>query len=505
MRLQAYNFEIVYKPGSSNLADALSRLSVQTPKEFDPSEEACIYHLARLDIPKAVTLEEVEDISSRDSELRDTITALETGELGKVPQVFKPFISELSRSGNLLIRGDRLVIPTLLRSRVLDIAHETHPGIVVMKRNLRQKVWWPLMDKEVESYVKKCKACTLVSGLSPPEPICSTKLPDRAWAHLAIDFTGPFPSGHNLLVIIDYFSRFTEVIIMKTITATLTVRAFHETFCRFGMPVSLRTDNGPQFVSGEFRQFLEQFGIEHRRTIPYWPQANGEVERINRTIGKRMKISQEQGSDWQWDLRMFVLMQNSTPHSTTGVAPSSLMFGRIMKDKLPGLMTKPENILEEIQDRDKAKKFQSTEYANNRRGTQHNSLKEGETVVVKRTQKDNKLSTTFDPEEFEVIQREGSRVKLKSNSTGTTMYRNVSHLKKLFSDTTGGATTSCNLPPHSEDSELTDLHQTRSPEKETRNESLEKETTNECRKRARRDSKRPAYLKDFTLNEITNL
>lgn len=432
LRLQCYRYEVEYKPGSENLADAISRLAKSTPTEFDVASEACIYQIAMADIPDAVTVQEVETESTKDDEIQSVFRSLDTGIWEGSSRQFKPFNTELCKVGHLLLRGDRLVIPNNLRARTLKVAHESHPGIEIMKRRLRLKVWWPHLDKDVEKYVRQCKACTLVSALDPPMPIHCTKMPDRAWVDLAADFLGPLPSGHSLLVIIDYFSRFTEIIVMKQTTATLTVRALHETFCRFGFPESLKTDNGPQFISSEFQRFCSQFGIDHRKTTPYWPQANGEVERMNRTIVKRLKISQEtDGSDWQWDLRMFALMQNSTPHSTTGVAPSILMFGRVLKDKIPGMIIKGDKIVEEIRDRDTEKKHKGAEYADAKRSAGYCSLEVGDSVVTKRIQKDNKLSTNFHPAELIVIGKTGSDVTLKSQDSGRVFHRNISHLKKL--------------------------------------------------------------------------
>lgn len=515
LRLQAYTFDVVYKPGANNLADALSRLSVTNPVAYRSSDEGYLLQLALTGFPSAVSVEEVEDETLKDTVLQSVQQSLETGEWNEIAKEFKPFSSELCRVQNLLLRGDKLVIPEQLRSRLLEIAHESHPGMVVMKRRLRQKVWWPQMDKQVESFVKKCKNCTLVSTPNPPEPLIRTKLPVEAWADLAIDFAGPLPSGHNLLVIVDYFSRFTEVIIMKQITAHLTVKALHETFCRFGMPQSIKTDNGPQFISSELQDFCKQFGIKHRRTTPYWPQANGEVERINRSIGKRLKISQETtGSDWQWDLRTFILMHNSTPHSTTGVAPSILMFGRKLKDKLPGLLTKGTKILEEIYDRDHLLKTKGAEYADNQRRAKHqNEISQGDTVVSKRIQKENKLSTTFGSEEYSVIARNGSDITLKSKESGRVIHRNVAHLKKLFADTKDTANTDGDpetepeteegveesLQPNSERTSIVEGE----AEMEKVNQPLSKTDTGEGMKfRQRREVKHPSYLKDYTINYI---
>lgn len=92
---------------------------------------------------------------------------------------------------------------------------------------------------------------------------------------------------------------------------------------------------------------------------------------------------------------MFVLMHNSTPHSTIGVAPLVLMFGLILIDKLPGLMVKRSDILEEVFDRDRVNKQKGGKYADERRGTQTSNLTVGDTVTTKRVQKENKLSTPF--------------------------------------------------------------------------------------------------------------
>lgn len=506
LRLQAYNFEVVYEPGATNLADAISRLSKAKAVEFDVTGNACIYQLVRLNAPKTMSLQDIEAESSQDETLEAVFRSLETGIWDEKSKNFKPFVSELSSSGNLLLRGDKLVIPESLQQKTLEIAHESHPGIVVMKRRLRQKVWWPLMDKQVEAYVRKCKPCTLVSALDPPEPMNRTRMPEKPWNDIAADFAGPLPSGHNLLVLVDYFSRFTEVIIMKQITAATTVRALHGVFCRFGMPESLKTDNGPQFISKEFSEFCEQFGIEHRRTTPYWPQANGEVERINRTIGKRLKISQEtEGSDWQWDLRMFILMQNSTPHSTTGVAPSTLMFGRLLRDKLPGLMTTTKMILEEIRDQDRTQKMKAAEYGNKRRMARASEIEIGDTVVARRIQKENKLSTTFSPEEYSVVDRRGSDVTLKSNDSGREIHRNTSHLKKLIvgiDNPEDGSKISSNA----DDSEhLQNETIGVQPTNELRLPETKETETSSMGVRPQRAVKRPAYLDDYRVSKVNSL
>ena len=86
--------------------------------------------------------------------------AVSTGKWDELPH-FKHVKDEITLIGCLLLRGQRIIIPNSLRKQILDLVHEGHQGIVKCKSRLREKVWWPGRDKEVEHYVKTCKACLL--------------------------------------------------------------------------------------------------------------------------------------------------------------------------------------------------------------------------------------------------------------------------------------------------------------------------------------------------------
>lgn len=316
---------------------------------------------------------------------------------------------------------------------------------------------------------------------------------------LAADFVGPLPSGHNLLVIVDYFSRFIEVIVMKQITASLTVQAFHETFCRFGFPETLKTDNGPQFSGEEMKRFCKQFGIEHRRTTPYWPQANGEVERVNGMIEKHLKISQLEETEWKWDLRMSILMYNSTPHTTTGVAPSILMFGRIIRDKLPAVATRPNKLLEEIQNRDKILKQKSSDYTNNRRRARRSELKVGDCVLVKRMTKENKLASTFSPEEWTIIDRSGPDVTLQSKESNRIIHRNVAHTKLLATSQTGNRDKTSDEEEEAPEEDTVANNSGTVINQEIDN--PDEQSEQGSKQRSRRIVKKPGYLQDYNINQ----
>ena len=244
-------------------------------------------------IPRALTTRKIEEASSEDREFVELRQCIKNGNWkGDQHKQYIPVYSELCVIGKLILRDIRIVIPRKLRPRVLSLAHEGHPGIVSMKQRLRSKVWWPGIDREAERFCKTCHGCQLVSSPSKPEPIKSTPLPSGPWQDLAIDPLGPLPSGDSVLIVVDYFSRYFEVEVMRSTTSEKVIEFLEKIFTTHGLPLLLRSDNGPQFSSDTFEQYLKNQGIEHRKTTPLWPQANREVERQNKSLLKRMRIAQ---------------------------------------------------------------------------------------------------------------------------------------------------------------------------------------------------------------------
>lgn len=76
------------------------------------------------------------------------------------------------------------------------------------------------MDKHTEAYVKRCEGCMLEATPNAPEQMKRKELPSQPWQHLAIDYMGPLPTGYSLLVVVDYYSRYIEVGVMKKIVST---------------------------------------------------------------------------------------------------------------------------------------------------------------------------------------------------------------------------------------------------------------------------------------------
>ena len=142
-------------------------------------------------------MSEVESATATDPVLQAVISAMKSGCCHKVPPGVS--LSELSRykqvkdqltcTHTVLLKSDRLVVPAALQERIVDIAHEGHMGIVKTKALLREKVWFPCMDKMVETKVKACLPCQVVTPVYDREPVQVSAHPDSPFDEVSIDST----------------------------------------------------------------------------------------------------------------------------------------------------------------------------------------------------------------------------------------------------------------------------------------------------------------------------
>ena len=381
---------MIHRSGRENIADPFWRLLHRKvePDNHQRCTEEYIRFVAVSATPTALTTREIEKVSAEDEELKEVRKAIATGRFEKCRQ-YMTVAGELCVIGQLVLRGTRIIIPRKLQPRTLALAHEGHLGVVGTKQNLRTKVWWPGMDKAAERHCRACHGCQLVARPDPPEPIRSTSLPDGPWQDVAVDLMGPLPSGHSLLVIVDYYSRFYEVEVMQSTTTEKVIDRLADTFCRHGLPNTIKSDNGPQFKSNEFREYCEQHGIIHQKVTAKWAQANGEVERL--------QIAQAENNPRRTELRKYLTAYRSIPQNTTGRIPAKLLFNRKVKGKIPDLSI-DHAYDHEVHDRDDEQKAKSKAYADIHRRASPSSIELGDKVLVQQEiQRDSALRSTQTP------------------------------------------------------------------------------------------------------------
>ena len=134
--------------------------------------------------------------------------------------------------------------------------------------------------------------------------------------------------------VVDVHSKWPEICIMSSTTSSKTITALRDIFARFGLPKHLVSDNGPQFSSEEFEQFLVENGVNHIRSSLYHPSTNGAAERVVQTVKQALRAGRQDGRSLEHSLATFLLQYRTTPHATTGVSPSSLLLGRHLRTRL---------------------------------------------------------------------------------------------------------------------------------------------------------------------------
>ena len=135
-------------------------------------------------------------------------------------------------------------------------------------------------------------------------------------------------------VMVDVHSKWPEVFEMTSTTSSNTIAVLRRVFASHGLPLQLVSDNGPQFVSEEFKQYLEANRVKHIRCTPYHPASNGLAEWFVKTFKTSMSVAEHQGMPQELRLPNFLLSYRSTSHATTNHSPSSLFLQRELRTRL---------------------------------------------------------------------------------------------------------------------------------------------------------------------------
>ena len=330
LTLSAYRYQIEFKPGSQQgNADALSRLPLdEAPKDVLVPGDT-IYLMEALDSCGPVTAAVIKSWTDKDPVLSRVRNLVRHGNWSAAPQHpdFQPFLQrqlELSVEGDCLLWGCRVVVPKAGRAKVLEMLHDSHPGITRMKAIARSTVWWPGIDNALQDKVKTCQACQSNRKAPPLSLLHPWEFPARPWSRLHVDFAGPF-LGKQFIVLVDSFSKWLEVAVVSSCSSQQAIRFLRHVFSTHGLPEMLISDNGTAFTSAEFKTFVDHNGVRHLTSAPYHPATNGLAERAVQTFKEAL---QKTSGDIETRLARFLFSYRTTPHTTTGVSPAELLLGR---------------------------------------------------------------------------------------------------------------------------------------------------------------------------------
>ncbi|UYV74273.1 hypothetical protein LAZ67_11002773 [Cordylochernes scorpioides] len=282
---------------------------------------------------------------------------------------------ELGVQNRLLMRSCRLVIPASMKLEILDKLHAGHFGITKTRLRARETVWWPGISEESAETVRKCSVC-IQEAVSKHEPLIPTNIPTRPWQKIGMDL---FKFENKwCLVVIDFYSRFPEMIQLDRLTANVVVRSCKSIFARHGIPETVVSDNGTQFgAAREFANFARQYGFTHVTSSPRFQQSNGMAEAGVKIAKLILKKNQ--------DPSLGLLEYRSTPLEN-GYSPAEFLMGRKLRTTLA---IAPENLNPRLVDSQTLKrkegrrrKDMKSRYDRRCGATDMEELSEGDTVWI---------------------------------------------------------------------------------------------------------------------------
>ena len=331
LQLQKYNLQFVYKKGKElYLADALSRAyPEETPEEAEFEHDV----MTVLSISPA-----------RMTELqRETLADPSMQKLGKyikdgwptyersVPSDLKPYFpfrDELVVENDVIMKGQRAVIPVALRQVYIAVLHKGHMGVERTRQLACDIAFWPKMRQDIESAVSQRSACNSCRAHLQKQPLINHPVPELPWSTIAADIFDW--EGRQYLVTVDSYSGWFEMDSLSDMSSRTVIGKLQCLFATHGIPEKLLTDNGRQFVSREFKLFSQERNFTHLTSSPYYPKSNGLAENAVKQVKQLLEKSKKDGSN----VMLGLLILRNTPRELMG-SPAQRLMSRRTRTTLP--------------------------------------------------------------------------------------------------------------------------------------------------------------------------
>ena len=198
-----------------------------------------------------VQLQKIKEATLEDTSLQQLSSIICSGWSARRTQVpsnlemYWNFHDELSVADGIILKGEKMLIPTRLQKDMLTCIHTGHMGVTKCIQRAKEVMFWPGMSKEIEHVVLGCDRCQEYRVSNTKEPILPGPTPDRPWDIVATDLFQW--ENRNYLLIVDYYSRYFERAKLEDLTSTSVINHTKSIFARHGIPTQLISDNDPQF------------------------------------------------------------------------------------------------------------------------------------------------------------------------------------------------------------------------------------------------------------------
>ena len=249
------------------------------------------------------------------------------------------------------------VVPYQLREIVLRLGHNCalsgHFGIHKTLERIRRNFYWPGMSAQVEQHIRGCFACNRSKHMRrKPRAALQEFSSGAPMEKVHIDILGPLPettAGNKyVLLAVCQFTKWIEGVSLPDQKAeTIADAMVNHVFARLGCPHEIISDQGTNFCSQLFSDLCHRLGISKKRTTGFRPSANGQVERMNRSLLQMIRCylteSFSKQSEWDKYLQLHLGAIRCTENRSTGYTPNLLMLGREVKQPLEMMLAREED------------------------------------------------------------------------------------------------------------------------------------------------------------------
>jgi site-specific DNA-cytosine methylase/exonuclease III len=238
--------------------------------------------------------------------------------------------------------GLQLCTPAVIRTKLISMCHRAptamHPQAEQMAKLISRRHYWPRIAEDCRDMVKQCSVCQRAER-APKEGNCHKHhVPiGKPLSVVAIDVVGPIGNsgmttarGNRYLVtMVDWFTRYVCIYPVREPTAEAIGNCMESFIGRFGVPLTVISDNASYFKERSLREIEERLGLRRAWIAAHRPQGNGLLERFHRTLGRALKCHVHDSRSVNWDvgLDLMTLGYNSMEHHATGYSPHYLMHG----------------------------------------------------------------------------------------------------------------------------------------------------------------------------------
>lgn len=385
LRLEEFDYEIFYKKGKQNTnADALSRAEINTSEisdsldtihsgeeNFDDgipiSERALNEFSIRLIFQKTdlrynpkdmmkIVFNTKKQITIRRNDLDKEEVIIEKLRLYLIPKktigihaddtTFKLIQSTYSKffnnSTSKLVRCKVILkdVENIDSQEQLIIEYHNqsiHRGINETLLHLKREYYFPKMKEKITRILNNCQICSFnkYERQNTNVKFALTETPKKPLDILHIDIY----SVHKqvFLTIIDKFSKFAAVYMIPARNSLNLVTSLTHFFSQHGVPKKIISDNGQEFISSVFQDFLKLHNIENHLTSAKNSTGNAPVERFHSTLTELIRVlhSQNKNKPIEDIVNEAVLAYNNSIHSVTKLTPFELLSGHISSALFP--------------------------------------------------------------------------------------------------------------------------------------------------------------------------